>query len=409
MTQKQILKFPEGFLWGAAGSAYQTEGNNTNSDWWAWEHSPRREDQLLAERKNPIDYQSGIAADFWNRYDEDFALAQQLNHNATRFGIEWSRVEPVEGKFDEQALDHYEKMLQSAKFHGLKVFLTIHHYTSPVWFMKRGGFTQRGNLFHFLRYAQKVAERFQQYVDFWVTINEPGLYAGQGYWLGVHPPQVKNFRLAWKVADNMILAHNQLSQFLRINFPQPVSLAFNLCDFQPAGFLGNLAASLSDYVVNEYIIRRTIQTCDYIGVNYYFHHHIGILGIRKHSHSQHDNTDRGWGIHPDGIERVLLSLKKYRKPICIIENGIADFKDAKRELFIKDHLFYVYRAILKGADVRSYLYWSLIDNFEWEEGFWPRFGLIEIDREDLLRRKVRHSALKYAEICKNNYLEYPGP
>lgn len=406
---KQILKFPEGFLWGAAGSAYQTEGGNTNADWWAWEHSPRREDQLLAERKNPIDYQSGQAADFWNRYDEDFALAQHLNHNATRFGLEWSRIEPEEGKFDERVLDHYEKMLQSAKFHGLKVFLTIHHYTSPVWFMKRGGFTKRGNLFLFLRYAQKVARRLNQYVDFWVTINEPGLYAGQSYWLGVHPPQVKSFRQAWKVVDNLILAHNELAEFLHQNFSQPVSVASNLSDLQPSGFLGWLAVDLVDYVVNEYIMRRTIDACDYIGVNYYFHHHISIFGIRKHSHSQHNETDRGWGIHPDGIERVLLGLRKYRKPIYIIENGIADAKDEKREQFIKEHLFYVHRAIQKGADVRSYLYWSLTDNFEWEEGFWPRFGLIEIDRNNLLRRKVRYSALKFGEICKSNQMEYdPG-
>jgi beta-glucosidase len=136
------------------------------------------------------------------------------------------------------------------------------------------------------------------------------------------------------------------------------------------------------------------------------HHHVGFLGIRKRSHTKHEENDLGWGIHPEGLERLLVRLKKYRKPVYVTENGIADSKDEKREKFIKDHLYYIYQAIQKGADVRGYLYWSLIDNFEWEEGFWPKFGLVEIDREDFLRRKVRYSATKYAEICKNNYFEY---
>ncbi len=404
--QKQILKFPKDFLWGAASSAYQTEGGNSNADWWAWERSQKRIDELRKQGKNPEDYLSGIACDFYNRYDEDFSLARHLNHNTTRFGVEWSRVQPQEGMFDEAVLDHYEKMLQSAKFHGLSVFLTLHHYTCPVWFMKRGGFTKKENITHFLHYARYVAKRLSQYVDFWVTINEPGLYAGQSYWLGLHPPRVKSFRTAWKVVDNLIRTHNLLSEYLRQHLGQPVSMAFNLSDLQPYGFLGGLAAGLTDYVVNDYILRRTIDACDYIGVNYYFHHHISLFGIRKHSHSQHNQTDRGWGIHPEGIERVLLSLKGYSKPVYIIENGLADAKDDKREKFIKDHLFYVHRAISQGADVRGYLYWSLTDNFEWEEGFAPRFGLIEIDREGLLRRKVRYSATKFAEICKNNELHY---
>lgn len=406
---KQILKFPEGFLWGAASGAYQTEGGNSNSDWWAWEHSVRREDQLLAEGKNPKDYQSGQATDFWNRYDEDFALARNLNHNATRLGVEWSRIEPKEGRFDETALDHYEKILQSAQFHGLKVFLTLHHYSSPVWFMNRGGFAKQENLFYFSRFAKKTAARLEQYVDFWVTINEPGFYAGQSYLMGAHPPQVKNFRTALRVIDNLIKAHNELSAFLRANFTQPVSMAFNLSDFQPYGFLGGLAAGLADYALNAYILKRTIKFCDFIGMNYYFHHHISLLGLRKHSHSQHNRTDRGWGIHPEGIQRLLENLKGYGKPIYILENGIADSKDEKRETFIKDHLKYIHNAIENGVDVRGYLYWSLTDNFEWEEGFWPRFGLIEIDREGLLKRKVRYSAIKFAEICGDNSMTYDKP
>lgn len=403
---KQILKFPQGFLWGTANSAYQSEGNNTNSDWWVWEHGQKRENFLKAQGKDPKDYQSGIACDFYNKYEEDFTLAEHLNQNAIRLGVEWSRVEPSEGVFDEAVLDHYEKMLQSAKYHGLTVFLTLHHYTNPIWFAAKGGFVQKKNISYFVDYSHHVVERLGQYVDFWVTINEPELYVTQSYGVGVHPPQVKSIFKPFIVVHNLIEAHKQISSLIKIHSKKPVSMAFNLLDFQPSGFLGDLVVRLVRYIANGYIMRRTIDYCDYIGVNYYFHHHIGLFGIRKHSHSEHHKTDRGWGIHPEGLEQVLVSLKKYNKPLYVLENGLADSQDILREKFIKDNLYYLHRAIEQGADVRGYLYWSLTDNFEWEEGFGPRFGLVEIDRENLLRRKVRFSALKYAEICKNNELPY---
>lgn len=403
---KQKLKFPNGFLWGAASSAYQTEGNNSNSNWWAWEHSQKRTDFLRASGKNPEDYQSGIACDFYNRYDEDFALARHLNHNTIRIGVEWSRIEPREGVFNEAVLDHYEKMLQSAKYHGLKVFLTLHHYSDPVWFSKKGDFIKRSNIPYFVDYVHHVVERLDQYVDFWITINEPELYASQAYGTGVHPPQIKNPFTTLKVVNNLIQAHNQVSALIKIHSKKPVSMAFNLVDLEPMGFLGEIVVSIIRYIANGYIMRRTINYCDYIGVNYYFHHHIGLFGIRKHSHSEHNTTDRGWGIHPEGLESVLLSLKKYNKPLYILENGLADANDSRREKFIKDHLYFVHRAMEQGTDVRGYLYWSLTDNFEWEEGFGPRFGLIEIDRADLLRRKVRYSATRYAEICRENAMDY---
>lgn len=406
MIQKQILKFPKDFLWGAASSAYQTEGNNINADWWVWEHSQKREMALKAKGLDLKGFFCGEACDFYNRFDEDFSLARHLNHNATRFGIEWSRIEAKEGEFNEAVLGHYEKILQSAKYHGLTVFLTIHHYTNPVWFAKIGGFGKKQNVDYFLRFAKKMVARFSQYVDFWVTINEPELYVMQSCIVGTFPPQKKNPFLALKTVNNLIKAHNDISLFISQNYPAPVSMAFNQVDLEPSGFLGEFVVRIVRYFANSYILLRTIKYCDYIGVNYYFHHHLGVLGFRKHSAHKHELTDRGWGIHPEGIEAVLMSLKKFGKPIYILENGIADAKDARREKYIKDHLYYVHKSIARGADVRGYLYWSLTDNFEWEEGHSPKFGLIEIDREALLRRKVRFSALKYAEICKSNELHY---
>lgn len=406
MAVKTKLKFPEGFLWGAATSAYQVEGGNKNADWWMWEHSARRHNRLLARGRDPYEYECNHACDSYNRYEEDFMLAESLGHNAHRLGVEWSRVEPSEGVFDETELAHYEGVLRAAKFHRLQIFMTLHHFTMPLWFAKKGGFTRRENIKYFTRYAEKIAKRLGEYVDFWLTINEPEVFSTYPYLLGVFPPCRRSPWLAWKVLNNLIGAHNQAAPRLKAVSNKPVSMAFHLSDLQPAGPFGGMARSVSHYLANEYTLKRVIKNCDYIGVNYYNHHHLGIFGERRHSLSGHQVTDMGWGIHPEGIERVLLNLKKFHKPIYITENGLADAKDEKREKFVKDHLFFVHKAIGQDADVRGYLYWSLLDNFEWQHGFWPKFGLIEVDREKLFRRKVRYSALKFAEICRQNFLEY---
>lgn len=400
----QKLKFPQGFLWGAATAAHQIEGNNINSDWWAWENSIKRHNQLVAEGKNPAEFCSDKACDSYNRFDEDFAFAKELKHNATRLSVEWARIEPKEGVFDEKALEHYEKVLQSAKYHGLKTFVTLHHFTNPQWFFKKGEFTKKENLHYFLRYVKVVTKRLNDYTDFWLTINEPELYSTATYSKNV--PQRYGLWQRVKVAKNLIAAHNQAANFIRLHLQKPVSMAYHLSDLQPLGILGGMVSGLAHRLANEYILSRTIGTCDFIGVNYYFHHHIGIFGFKKQNHSSHELTDMGFGIHPEGLERVLMSLKKYNKPIYITENGLADARDQKREKFIKDTLYYAHKAILSGADLRGYLHWSLMDNFEWAYGFGPRFGLIEIDREDLLRRRVRYSAVKYAEICATNELRY---
>ncbi len=400
----QKLKFPKGFLWGAATSAHQIEGNNTNSDWWAWEHSQKRAMQLESQGKNPADYYSREACDSYHRFDEDFALAEHLNHNATRLGIEWARIEPKEGHFSEEALDHYEKVLQSAKFHGLKTFVTLHHYTNPLWFAKRGGFEKKANARYFHRYVEKAVKRLDQYTDFWVVLNEPEEMVSLSYWLGIWPPQKKSLITSFLMAKNLKLVFEGSVKVMRQITNKPIGMACNLHDLRSSDLLSSLTVYFRQKF-NRFIFEHSVGWCDFIGLNYYFHHHVGLFGNRAHSHSHHSESDLGWGIHPEGLEWVLLSLKKYGKPVYITENGLADAKDHKREKFIKDHLYYMHRAIQKGVDVRGYLHWSLIDNFEWDKGFAPRFGLIEIDREDLLRRKVRYSAIKYAEICKNNYMQ----
>ena len=404
----KIVKFPEGFLWGSASSSHQIEGNNTNNDWWEFEHSARRQQHLRNMGSKPEDFYSGIACDSYNRFDEDFALAEHLNQNATRISLEWSRIEPQEGQFSEKEIEHYEKVLQSAKAHGLKTFVTLHHYANPKWFAAQGAFMQTSSVDTFFRFASVVADRLSQYTDFWLTFNEPEVYATHSYLLGKYPPQERSLRKTLRVVNHLIKAHNKTADMLKHKTGKPVSMAYQLMDLERVGILGYFTHMIGEYMLNEYIINRTIDHCDYIGLNYYFHHHIGLFGLRKSSQTKHVETDLGWGIHPEGIERVLLKLHKHNKPIYITENGLADAKDLHREKFIFDHLYFIHQALQKGVDVRGYLHWTLIDNFEWLQGFVPRFGLVEIDRDDMLRRKVRMSAVRFAEICRNNSMEYDG-
>lgn len=327
----QILKFPKDFLWGAATSAHQIEGNNTNSDWWAWEKSARRHDDLIRQGKNPKDFESGIACDSYNRFDEDFSLAQYLNHNATRLSIEWSRIEPEEGKFSEKELAHYEKVLQSAKFHHLTTFVTLHHFTSPAWFMKKGGFVKKANIQNFIRYAEITVKRLGEYADFWLTFNEPEVYVSQSYFYGVWPPQIQSLSALIRVTRNLISAHNLLAVRIKQLTQKPVSMAYKLIDLQPSGGLTRFIDKYIYERINRYFFSRTVAQSDFIGVNYYFHHHIEIFGQRKHSLSHHEVSDLGWGIHPEGLGRVLLSLKNIGKPIYITENGLADALDEKEK------------------------------------------------------------------------------
>ncbi len=404
MTQK--YKFPEGFLWGAASSAHQTEGNNTNSDWWAWENSQKRINQLKTKGLNPEAFKSGIAVDAFNRFDEDFALANMLKHNATRLSIEWARIEPKPGVFNEVALEHYEQVLRSAKFYGLKTFVTLHHFTNPIWFAQKGGFENRENLQYFIRYASKMARRLSENVDFWLTINEPEVYTLLSYWQGVFPPHKKKVWSALKVAKNLVLAHKFAVREIKFHSRSPVSMAFHLSNVVANGPISKLLVKMYNRVFGHYFIDQTINFCDFIGVNYYFQHQIGWPNLGKSSLNPDLKTDIGWEIHPEGLEPVLLGLKKYEKPIYITENGIADQQDHKREQFIKEHLFYAHKAIASGVDLRGYLHWSLTDNFEWEKGFAPKFGLVAVNREQNFKRQVRFSAIKFAEICWNNFLEY---
>lgn len=399
-------EFPKGFLWGASTASHQVEGN-TQNQWSKWEISPGRLAQLehdgLIARYGKENFISGLATDHYHRYEEDFLLAKELGHLATRISIEWSRVEPQEGYFDAGAIEHYRAVIASIRKNGMVPFVTLWHWTFPIWFGDKEGFASRKNIEYFARFAEKMVSELTE-VKFWITLNEPEIYAQNSYSMSVWPPQKKNFLAALKVFYNLVHAHRSAYKKMKdVNSLAQIGIAKNNVYFKTCNnqLQSVIAKKFLDWSWNYHFLNKISGTQDFIGLNHYFYNRI------RWRTNQNENlkiSDMGWEIYPEAIYHVLKDLKKYKLPIFITENGLADAKDKQRVWFIKETLLNVHRAISEGVDVRGYFHWSLMDNFEWDKGFWPRFGLIAIDYSTQ-KRTPRPSATVYKNICQNNGFE----
>lgn len=421
------LNFPAGFFWGAATSAHQVEGGNKNN-WSEWEKANA---EILAEKAKTYwqnwqrekfpemlesqNYISGHACDHYNLYEKDFDIAKELGHNAHHFSIEWSRVEPEEGKFDEKEIEHYRKVIKALEQRNIELFVTLWHFADPIWISRKGGWENKETIEYFTRYAEKIISCFNDQVKFWISFNEPATYAGHIHIFSAWLSRKKSVLSADRVIRNICAAHNKLYKLVKNKYGKNITLGivFNLkhhSPFDPANIFDKLLAKTDEYLRDTRYLEMIIKNIDFIGLNYYFHDRLKFtiggkfFGLADIRNSNNEISDLGWDISPEGVYHVLKRLKKYNLPIYITENGLADAKDEKRADFIRGHLRWIHKAIQEGVDVRGYLYWSLLDNFEWDKGFWPRFGLVEVDYKTM-ERKIRSSAWEYAKICKSNELE----
>lgn len=380
------------FFWGAATSSYQVEGGNFN-DWSEWEVSPARISDLEKRGLKKEDFISGRACDHYNFFKKDFDITKSLGHNAHRFSIEWSRIQPIKGEFNQQELFHYKEVVRSLRDRGIEPFVTLWHWPVPLWIRDLGGWESKETIKYFEEYVGRVVSEFPE-VRFWITLNEPEIYTFNSYLRGIWPPQKKSIFSFLKIFGNLIKAHKMAYWKIHsISKAAQVGIAKNNSYFDGSPLLSRLV----NYFWNEYFLDKIKNQQDFIGLNYYFHNR-----IKNFAFNQNENkevSDTGWEIYPEGLYKVLLKLKKYNKPIFITENGIADAKDEKRAGFIRSHIEAMVKAASEGADVRGYFYWSLVDNFEWAAGFAPRFGLVEIDYKTL-ERKIRPSAYEYKKIIE---------
>jgi beta-glucosidase len=418
--------FPEGFLWGSATSAHQVEGNNTNNDWWAWEQAGR------------VKETSGLACDQFNRFREDFDLAKQLGHNAHRISVEWSRIEPNEGQFDESALDHYREVVCALRERNIEPIVTLHHFASPQWLAAKGGWLQGSVVDLFGRYSAKIYEALGKYVRLWITINEPMVFVWMHYLQGLGPPGEKNMDLGFKVLEHVMRSHGAASYMIHKISKEnkqdaQVSVAHHTQPFDPCRrwWPGDrLVAYLTEHFYNQNLLdaltegrlripgRKTIRieenknSLDFLGMNFYgrvFMRQgplgkdawVGIRCSTRHHREVVERNCMDWDVHPPTLNRALRWSLPYRLPVLISENGICTSDDLQRQRFIANHIKQAAIAIRQGIPVMGYLYWSLIDNFEWADGYGPRFGLVEVDYKTQ-KRTARDSAFKYAQICKSN-------
>ncbi len=386
--------FPEGFLWGAATAAHQVEGGNVNNDWWAWEHA----------RVTTAVESSGDAIDQLHRYDEDFALLASLGHGAHRLSIEWSRIEPAEGEFSTAALAHYRRVLQSLRTHGLTSFVTLHHFTLPRWLAESGGWLRHDAVALFGRYCTRVADELGDLVDFACTVNEPQIVALFGYRIGYHPPGLRHPGLWRKVSDRLLDAHRAAVRALA---PLPAGLCLQLPALEPAR-PGDPACVASAHELREVMVEPFVHEPGgaFVGVQYYTRMRVDPAYADGFAPAPAGapTTQMGWELHPPGLREALDSAARAGLPLVVTENGVAAEDDRQRLAYLREHLTVVRDALADGVDVRGYLYWSAFDNFEWAEGFRPRFGLVGIDHERELARVPRPSAQAFARVAASGRL-----
>jgi len=410
-------RFPKTFFWGASTASHQVEGGTLNQ-WSIWELAHAKQlantaeerlgylpiwDDVKKQAQNPDNYVSGKGVDHYNRYKEDFDIVKKLNLNALRFGIEWARLEPQEGQWDQAAVEHYRDYIAQLKKRGIEPFLNIWHWTVPIWFDEKGGFTKAKNLKHFYRFVEKIAHEYGHELSYVITLNEPNVYTSFSYMTGEWPPQEKNNLLkAVAVYLNLVRAHKRSYKILKKANPKvQIGIAAQLANIQakrPHNIIDETVTKIMRYLWNWWFLRRIRKQQDFVGFNYYFTDYYQNL---KRKNPQVPLSDLGWYMEPEGLYPLLLrAYAHYKRPVFITENGVADMHDQYRQWWLQETMIAIERALSEGIDVQGYFHWSLLDNFEWKYGWWPKFGLVAVDRHHGMKRTIRPSAIWWADEIK---------
>ena len=419
------LKFPKDFLWGVSTASYQVEGNNENCQWFDWERQGRIRSGDTC----------GAACGWWENADPDFDLARDMGVNALRLSIEWSRIEPEEGKWDAQALDRYRSLLEGLRSRDIRPIVCLHHFTNPCWFEAQGAFLNPNARVQFERFTRYVVSALGDLCDCWVTFNEPNVYAASGYVLGEFPPGgIGKVTTALRVTS--VLAQCHVLAYRAIHELQPhaqVGWAQHYVVFQPvATMFDRWVAHLLNETFNETFIRlvehgelpfplslldgnaRDVKgACDFVGLNVYNRLHVafdlrnieymfGRIFVPEHAPQGDPGVERPYGeAYPQAVRAAVERAGRLRKPIYILENGVPDAQDRIRPWLLVNVVKELHSLIAEGYDIRGYFHWTLTDNFEWTEGWNLRFGLVELDPKTQAR-KMRPSGRLFSEIARMN-------
>ena len=414
--------FPRGFLWGTATAAHQVEGNNTNNNWSEWEKSPGR---IINDQK------SGLACDWWGgRWQEDLVRALESGQNAHRLSVEWSRIQPEENRWDEDALQRYQEMVRWMVNHNMTPMVTLHHFSDPLWLSAIGAWENPETPALFARFTRRVVAALKDYVNLWVTINEPNVYALSGYVEGAFPPGKSDLGLAAVVIENLILGHAAAYRVIHeLQAEAQAGIATNYRSFAPAhswnlldrlpiraldqifnrAFNDCLAIGRLNLVLKKKTLPGTAGTQDFIGLNYYSRDLVSFNLLEPGSLFSDRSYPKDAEISPTGfIANVPAGMwdglkwaHRYNLPIIVTENGVEDEPDTLRPRYLIEHLHQVWRAANFHWRLKGYFHWSRVDNFEWERGWTQRFGLWGLDTAT--QQRVRRTSVDvYEEICREN-------
>uniref|UniRef100_A0A832I2Q2 Glycoside hydrolase family 1 protein n=1 Tax=Eiseniibacteriota bacterium TaxID=2212470 RepID=A0A832I2Q2_UNCEI len=422
--------FPAGFLWGAATSAHQVEGRNVHNDWWRFEQLPG----VIRGGAG-----SGDACRHYERFEEDFDLAAADGHNAHRLSIEWSRIEPEPGRIARAAVDHYHAVFAALRRRRLEPVVTLHHFTNPLWIADRGGWERRDTVDRFGDFARFCAREYGGEVDWWCTVNEPEVLAFRAYSEGIWPPAVRDNGRALGVIANLLEAHARAYRVLhaedmadadgdgracRVGFAKHL---VQLAPLRPWLPTDRLLARFEDRVFNEAVLRAAVDgtialsipgargvrrevpelrgALDWIGLNYYTRWQVRSLSPVPHvARAGAPLNDLGWEVWPAGLGEALARAARVTgAPVLVTENGVADEHDRLRPRALVEFVLHAAGAVRDGVPLLGYLHWSLLDNFEWADGYHGRFGLYRVDFADPARPRARtRSAELFARIARAN-------
>jgi beta-glucosidase len=445
-----IFAFPDGFIWGVASSSYQIEGawnedGRGESIWDRFTHTPYH--VLTAETGDR-------ATDHYHRMAEDVALMQHLGIRSYSFTVSWSRIVPDgTGGTNPRGLDFYDRLVDALLAAGIRPMTILNHWDMPQRLQDQGGWPNRETVDRFADYAGAVLERLGDRVGTWATHDEPWVAAFLGYGTGLHAPGVCDYSQAYQAAHHLLLAHGTVvRQFRELGMAGEIGLLLNLNGLLPASareadvaaaqrihdethalfldpiFNGTYPERLFDFIgshrprIRAGDLALIHQPIDFLGLNYYntdlvsFDVFGGLNKARLTPYSAPGwgRTEMGWGIDPDGLRREVLHVtRNYAVPqLYITENGCAlpdapdehgFVADWDRVRYLSAHILALHQAIQEGANVRGYFVWSIMDNFEWERGYGPRFGLVRVDYETL-ERIPKQSAYWFAQLGKQNAL-----
>jgi len=385
------MTFNEGFLWGASTAAHQVEGNNVSSDWWAREHGH-------LEGAAPVETPSGDAADSFHRYPDDMRLLRDAGLDSYRFSVEWARIEPEQRFISRASIDHYRRMVDTARDLGLTPMVTLHHFTSPAWFAREGGWSDPRSVDSFARYVARL-EQLLTDVELVCTINEPNMLAtimadSNREFSGIGIPPGDG-----PITEHLISAHQMATAIVR-GWGKQAGWSVATQAFQPEPGFEDAADEWSR--TREDVFLDAAAGDDWVGIQAYTRTRIGEGGPLPVADGA-ETTLTGWEYYPPAIEvGIRRSWERNGTPIYVTENGIATADDSRRIDYTRGALEGVERAIADGIDVRGYLHWSALDNYEWGS-FTPTFGLIGWDPETF-ERQPKPSLAWLGEVARRGGL-----